>query len=161
VVDSMFKLDDRRLVFGEISFISIYRKQYEPKKIGIVGVVVLSLLSATAFAGEIHDAARAGDLTTVKALLEKDPKLIEAVDRNGATALHIAAEAGRRQKRSEVPSSDRAVPGAKASGSCPGTFCERSRRRQVFFPWRGFFFLSGGEGRSGSFVDPAYSIPDG
>ena len=44
-----------------------------------------------AFCGEIHDAARAGDLYKVKALLKANPDLVSSKDENGATPLHIAA----------------------------------------------------------------------
>lgn len=56
---------------------------------------VLAVLLPAAFAAEIHDAARAGDLAKVKALIEKEPGLIQAVDSEGKTPLHIAAEIGR------------------------------------------------------------------
>jgi ankyrin repeat protein len=48
-------------------------------------------------AAEIHDAARAGDLALIKALIEKDPNLVRALDNRGATPLHTAAEAGRKE----------------------------------------------------------------
>jgi ankyrin repeat protein len=62
-------------------------------------LVYFSLLAliTTAFAAEIHDAARAGDLAKVKALIEKDPGLIRAVDSEGKTPLHAAAERGRKE----------------------------------------------------------------
>ena len=47
--------------------------------------------AALAFAGEIHDAARAGDLTKVTALLEANPDLISSKDNEGAAPLHLAA----------------------------------------------------------------------
>ncbi|HUU38846.1 MAG TPA: ankyrin repeat domain-containing protein [Candidatus Desulfaltia sp.] len=43
-------------------------------------------------AAEIHQAAEAGDLAKVKALVEKDPALIKAKDENGRTPLHFAAQ---------------------------------------------------------------------
>jgi ankyrin repeat protein len=64
-------------------------------RIGLAALVASSLLLATAVAGEIHDAAQTGDLTRVRVLLEEDPKLVQAVDRNGATALYVAAGAGK------------------------------------------------------------------
>jgi ankyrin repeat protein/Tol biopolymer transport system component len=57
---------------------------------------MLIALIPTAFAAEVHDAARAGDLAKVKALIEKDPGLILAVDSEGKTPLHGAAEIGRK-----------------------------------------------------------------
>lgn len=56
-------------------------------------ILVLILLLASAISGlsqEIHDAAREGDLTKMKMLLEKDPKLVNAKDETGRTPLHWA-----------------------------------------------------------------------
>ena len=41
-------------------------------------------------AGEIHDAAVAGDLNKVRELLEADPSLMEAKDKDGLTPLYAA-----------------------------------------------------------------------
>lgn len=42
-------------------------------------------------AEEIYQAAGAGDLAKVQALVEGDPALVKAKDENGRTALHFAA----------------------------------------------------------------------
>jgi ankyrin repeat protein len=56
------------------------------------------LLSATVVsAQDIFMAVQAGDLAKVKALVEKDPGLVRAVDNSGKTPLHIAAEMGRKE----------------------------------------------------------------
>jgi ankyrin repeat protein len=48
-----------------------------------------------AYCGEIHDAARKGDLESVKALLKDNPELVNDKDDNyGATPLHWAAAGG-------------------------------------------------------------------
>ena len=47
--------------------------------------------AATLFGGPIHDAARKGDASKVKALLQQDPKLVSDKDKNGDTPLHVAA----------------------------------------------------------------------
>src|SRR5476649_610567 len=44
--------------------------------------------------GAIHDAAKAGDLEKVKALLSAHPDLINSKDTNGITLLYIAAYHG-------------------------------------------------------------------
>ncbi len=49
-----------------------------------------------ALCGEIHDAAKSGDLNKVKALLEANPTLISSKDENGWTPLHFAAANGRK-----------------------------------------------------------------
>jgi ankyrin repeat protein len=66
-------------------------------KTKIFAFFVLIVLIPSAFAAEIHDAARAGDLAKVKALIEKDPGLIRTVDSEGKTPLHGAAEIGRKE----------------------------------------------------------------
>ena len=47
--------------------------------------------SSLAFGGEIHDAAAAGDLERVKALLKDNPDLVFSKDSGGQTPLHGAA----------------------------------------------------------------------
>lgn len=61
---------------------------------GMTGVLILvGLLVAfegPAFAGEIHELARTGDLEGVKALIGQDPALVDAKDKDGRTPLHWA-----------------------------------------------------------------------
>jgi ankyrin repeat protein len=52
--------------------------------------------STPVFCGEIHDAAQARDLATVKALLKKNPNLVLSKDNFGWTPLHYAALQGHR-----------------------------------------------------------------
>ncbi len=61
------------------------------RKIGI-GILVGSLfvLGELAFADDIHEFARTGNLEGVKSLIEKDPELIDAKDKDGRTPLHWA-----------------------------------------------------------------------
>jgi ankyrin repeat protein len=53
--------------------------------------MALLLAGHPASAAEIHDAARAGNVDTVRALLDKAPSLVSARDESGATPLHVAA----------------------------------------------------------------------
>jgi ankyrin repeat protein len=79
-------------------------------RLAIITLIVLAS-SAPAFCGEIHDAAYAGDLAKVKALLKINPKLVHSIDynveqrpailatfpnyeREGFTPLHYAAMNG-------------------------------------------------------------------
>jgi ankyrin repeat protein len=58
-------------------------------------VVLIAMLYVTpVFCGEIHDAAKAGNLAKVKALLKNNPELVSSSDKNGRTALHWAANEG-------------------------------------------------------------------
>jgi ankyrin repeat protein len=60
-------------------------------------LLLITLVCGTpAFCGQIHDAASNGDLQKVKALLEKDPKLVASwEDSKNLTPLHFAVEIGR------------------------------------------------------------------
>jgi uncharacterized protein len=58
----------------------------------LLGLILLLLVSARlSFGDDIHDAARKNKPKEIKALLEKDPKLVDSVDSNGNTPLHEAA----------------------------------------------------------------------
>jgi ankyrin repeat protein len=54
------------------------------------GILALALLAASARPAEIHDAAKAGDLAKVQALVAKDTTLVNAKDETGRTPLHWA-----------------------------------------------------------------------
>ena len=45
----------------------------------------------------LHDAAKLGDIAAVRALLEKQPKLVNARNNDGQTPLHIAAKSGHKE----------------------------------------------------------------
>jgi ankyrin repeat protein len=68
-------------------------------RLTIISLIALAC-SKPAFCGEIHDAANAGDLEKVKALLKKDPDLVSSRvnerDISGFTPLHWAAMAGKK-----------------------------------------------------------------
>jgi len=57
-------------------------------------MLLASAWSSLAFGGEIHEAAKAGDLEKIKALLKDNPELVFSKDTNGATSLHAAAAIG-------------------------------------------------------------------
>lgn len=61
-------------------------------RLSYLATAVLLICGATlAFSDPIHDAARKGDAKKVKAILQADPKAVSAKDKNGDTALHLAA----------------------------------------------------------------------
>jgi ankyrin repeat protein len=57
-------------------------------------MLVVFAWSSLAFCGEIHDAAKAGDLAKIQALLKDNPDLVNSKETNGWTPLHWAAEQG-------------------------------------------------------------------
>jgi len=68
------------------------------KSIIKIWVFLLSLslvVCPFAFAGQIHEAVKNGDIATVKSLLDNDPSLLYSKDEQGKTPLHWAA--GREQ----------------------------------------------------------------
>ena len=66
------------------------------KKCFILFIVCLFCYS-TVSAQEIIDAAKAGDLVKIKAILAKNPKLIDQTDGRNSTALDFACHRGQRQ----------------------------------------------------------------
>ena len=56
-------------------------------RLGTVSLLIL-VWSIPVFCGEIHDAAKAGDLAKVKALLKENPELVSGRDYMGYTPLH-------------------------------------------------------------------------
>jgi len=63
-------------------------------RVVVVVLVVALAWSSLAFCGEIHEAAKNGDLARVKALLKANPDLVFTKDKDGVTPLHEAAFAG-------------------------------------------------------------------
>jgi len=64
------------------------------KRIKILLLWLLMLLASAGWCAEIHDAALQGDLPRVKALLAKDPSLLNAKGHNEKAPLHWAAQGG-------------------------------------------------------------------
>ena len=59
-----------------------------------LSLIMLALIPAASAADDIVSAAAAGNLTQVKALIEKDSSCLKTADPSGRTALHTAAYAG-------------------------------------------------------------------
>ena len=64
------------------------------KHIKVLLLWLLLLLASAGWCAEIHDAALQGDLAQVKALLAKDPSLLNATGQNEKAPLHWAAQGG-------------------------------------------------------------------
>ena len=71
--------------------------------------------SSLAFCGEIHDAAKNGDLETVKTLLKGNPNLVHDKDGYGLNPLHWAASKGRKSV-AELLLANKAEVNAKDDG---------------------------------------------
>jgi cytohesin len=80
------KAMNTRFFFGRLCHSSILRR-------AAVMLVTLSW-SSFAFCGEIHDAAKSGDLEKVKALLKDKPNLVFSKDKKGDTPLLVAVKFG-------------------------------------------------------------------
>lgn len=60
----------------------------------LLSVFTITLISV-AWAGEIHDACKTGDLAKVKLMLQKDPSLLQSVTPEGKSPLHMATGWGK------------------------------------------------------------------
>jgi ankyrin repeat protein len=71
---------------------SSFARFFHFRAIRLAAILAIALISSSvAFCGPIHDAARKGDVNKVKALLKADPTLVSSKDKEGNTALHVAA----------------------------------------------------------------------
>lgn len=75
-------------------------------------VLIVLACGAQAFCGEIHNAARDGDLAKIQALLKANPGAVSSRDNDGETPLHYAAGFGRKDV-AELLLAHRAVVDAK------------------------------------------------
>jgi ankyrin repeat protein len=76
-------------------------------------------ISQAAFAGEIHDAVRAGDLAKVKILVAKDPGVVNEKDTRGRTPLHFASGSGNHEVISFLIVSGADINGGDDLGQTP------------------------------------------
>jgi ankyrin repeat protein len=58
--------------------------------LSVVLSAALAVAASDARGGNIHDAAREGDLERLRAILEESPSLVDSRDENGMTPLHLA-----------------------------------------------------------------------
>src|SRR5437899_1059282 len=81
-------------------------------------MLVVVAWGSPALCGGIHDAAKGGDVATVKALIQRSPALAFSRDREGATPLHLAAQNGHKDV-AEVLLGNHADVNAKNDGTTP------------------------------------------
>lgn len=94
--------------------------------LGFLGILVI--VSGTALAGEIHDAARSGDVILIKKQLEEGSP-IDQRDEKGRTALHLAAYNGHAETIHFLISNDADV-NAQANGFFQATPLHMAAERQ-------------------------------
>jgi ankyrin repeat protein len=82
-------------------------------------LVALLVFVSAVFAGEIHEAAKIGDLKTVKALLDSNPELIKATNETGATPLHSATYNGQTAMAEYLLSAGADINALTSQGSVP------------------------------------------
>lgn len=90
----------------------------EAKRAAIVSVALIGLTTA-AFGGEIHDAAKAGDLAKVRSLLARDPTLVSSKDDSGFTPLHTAVFAAHAEVAEFLLSKGADVNAREKNGATP------------------------------------------
>ncbi len=83
------------------------------------GILALALLAASARPAEIHDAAKAGDLAKVQALVAKDAALVNAKDETGRTPLHWACRGVHGEVVKFLAERGADVNARDANGVCP------------------------------------------
>ena len=62
--------------------------------LGIIAVFCFAFLTLSAYADPIHEAAKSGDIATLKSLLDQNPSLLYDQDELGKTPLHWATGRG-------------------------------------------------------------------
>jgi ankyrin repeat protein len=75
--------------------------------------------SGLAFCGEIHDAAKAGDLAKVRALLTANPAWVSSKDTNGCKPLILAAGWGHKDVAALLPANKAEINAKGATGATP------------------------------------------
>jgi ankyrin repeat protein len=103
-------MKNRHLFFSGFAHSSI------PRRAAVTMFALVALAwSSLSFCGEIHNAARDGDLVKVQALLKGNPDLVFSRDKNGWTPLFQAADHGQKDV-AELLLANHADVNAKGSG---------------------------------------------
>jgi ankyrin repeat protein len=96
-------------------------------------VVILFVIvwSNLAFCGEIHNAAKAGNLEKIKALLKANPDLVNSKDRGGEVPLHWAIEKGNKEVVELLITCKADVNAKNERGETPLHWAVRSGRTEM------------------------------
>jgi ankyrin repeat protein len=113
------------IFFSRICHVSL------PRRALMMFLLITLAWNSLAFCGEIHDAARDGDLGKVKALLKTGPDLVSGKDDFSRTPLHYAAQYGHRAV-AELLLSNKAEVNAKDNyGQTPLHYAAQYGRKDV------------------------------
>src|SRR5476649_2404567 len=93
--------------------------------------LVALVWSCLAFCGEIHDAAKSGDLAKVKALLKANPDFVNSKNTNGLTPLDYAAYSGHIDVVKLLLENKADVNATNKSGMTPLSFAVDAGHRDV------------------------------
>lgn len=85
----------------------------------LLSLSTIVIWNTAAFGAEIHDAAAAGDLARVQALLKSNPELVSSKNGAGVTPLHFAAQKGRRDIAEFLIASKADVNASDNNGDMP------------------------------------------
>jgi ankyrin repeat protein len=81
--------------------------------------ILATILGKPAFCGEIHDAAKTGNLVKVKTLLKDNPDLVVDRDKSGWTPLHWAAQNGHKDVVESLLANNAEVNARNSNGDTP------------------------------------------
>jgi ankyrin repeat protein len=85
----------------------------------IIITLIALVCSTPAICGEIHNAAKAGDLAKVKTLLKENPELVSSKDDRGNAPLHMAVISGKKDMVELLLATGADVDAKNNSGDTP------------------------------------------
>ncbi len=94
-------------------------------------VLLATVLCRPAYCGEIHDAAKGGDLERVKTLISGNPNLVSSKDTDGATPLHWAAFFGHKAVAELLLSHSADINAKTGDGTTPLHWAAREDAKDV------------------------------
>jgi ankyrin repeat protein len=97
----------------------------------MMAALIMLAWSSLAFCGEVHDAARGGDVGKVKALLKTSPDLVLSKDDTGLTPLHYAAQYGHKAMAELLLSNKADVNARDNNGQTPLHYAAQFGKKDV------------------------------